>query len=263
MILTFLLGESAIEAWGFRLPFLFGFLLGIFSYFIRKNTLETPIFQNIAKKNQVENIPFLTLFKYYYKQILIGISLMSVPSTVIAFLLYLPIFLINFVNFKMNNVFFLNVFSFTLLSLLTALFGFISDYVNRKYLMFLGCIIIVMTSYIGFHFFLIPDLYSILIFVSLLTFGVAIVNGCYALLITELFPAHIRYSGMGVSYTIGVAIFGGLGPLAFTFFTHRFESIQAPYYYLLFCILLTVVGFYPLLKSTVDCQSSEVSLSQV
>lgn len=240
--LNYLLSESAMTAWGWRIPFLLGFLLGIFSYFIRKNTLETPIFQEIEKNKALQLIPLFTLLKTSSKPILIGISLMAISSTIIGFFLYLPVYLSIFLNFKMQQAFLLNVISFLVLAILTAVFGCLSDYINRKYLALAGCFAMAMMGYIGFNFFLIPNVTAIFIFVCLLAAGASVINGCYALLIAELFPASIRYSGMGLSYSLGVAIFGGLGPLAFTFFTQKFHSIQAPYYYLLSCIFLTVIA---------------------
>merc|ERR1712061_649040 len=49
--------------------------------------------------------------------------------------------------------------------------------------------------------------------------GQAIVGLCLALStsvylwVVELFPVHVRVTGLSVAYNIGVGIFGGLGPL--------------------------------------------------
>lgn len=248
--LNYWLGDAAMMAWGWRLPFLIGFLLGIFSYLIRKNTVETPIFREMETKKVLESIPLFALFKASSKSILMGMALMAISSTMISFFLYLPVYLSHFLHFKMTQSFLLNIISFLILATLTAVFGGISDYINRKYLALAGCFSMAIFGYIGFNFFLAPNTADIFIFVCLLAAGSSLINGCYALLIAELFPPNVRYSGMALSYSAGVAIFGGFGPLAFTFLTKTFHSIQAPYYYLLCCILITLFALFFYDKST-------------
>ncbi len=249
-ILNYYLGDAAMVAWGWRLPFLIGFILGIFSYLIRRNTLETPIFQEMEAKKTLEPIPLIKLFKTFRQPILIGMILMAISSTMISFFLYLPVYLSNFLHFKMTQSFLLNVTSFLILATLTAIFGALSDYINRRILAIIGCFIMAIIGYIGFNFFLVPKTIDIFIFVCLLAIGASFINGCYALLIAELFPPNVRYSGMALSYSAGVALFGGFGPLAFTFLTKTFNSIQAPYYYLLFCILITLFALFFYKNST-------------
>jgi len=130
--LNYSLGEKAMMAWGWRLPFLLGFFLGIFSYIIRRNTLETPVFQEIERKKKLHRIPLITLFKTSWKSVMTGIAVMAISSTMIGFFLYLPTYLFVFFNFKMQNAFLLNTISFLILSVLTAVFGCISLYPCRQ-----------------------------------------------------------------------------------------------------------------------------------
>jgi len=241
-VLNYSIGNAAMIAWGWRLPFLLGFLLGICSYLIRKNISETPIFEEMEKNKQLQTKPFITLFKKFNKELAAGILLMAISSTMIGFFLYLPTYLSVFLNFQMQQTFLINVISFLILSILTGFFGFLSDYINRAHLALIGCVVMAIISYIGFNFFLRPETTTIYIFICLMAISISIVNGCYALLIVELFPACVRYSGMGASYSIGVAIFGGSAPLIFSFVIQYFHNVKAPYYYLLFCIFLTAIG---------------------
>jgi MFS transporter, MHS family, proline/betaine transporter len=243
-ILTHFLNDSTMLAWGWRLPFLIGFILGLFSYFIRKNTIETPIFKEIENKKLLKKLPFISLIQNFYPRILIGIGLMAIPSTMISFSLYLPVYLAHFLNFKLQQSFLLNIISFITLSFLTAVFGYCADLVNQKILAMAGCAVMAIASYIAFHFFLKPDFTHILLFICLLMTAASVINGCYALMIAELFPANVGYSGMGASYSIGVAVFGGLGPVAFTFLTVALQTTQAPFYYLLFNILISAIAIY-------------------
>ena len=242
LILNYLLGDVIMLAWGWRLPFLIGFILGILSYFIRKKTSETPIFREMERKNILQLKPLFTLLQTSRILLITGFSLMSIPSTIIAFFLFLPVYLSVFLNFKIEQSFQLNILSFLVVSALTVVSGFISDFIDRKALVLMSCFTMAVLSYIAFYFFLKPEFSSIFVFVTLIGIGAGMINGCYVILITELFPANIRYSGTAISYNLGVAIFGGLGPFIFTFLTKEFHTIHAPFFYLMFSILLTGIA---------------------
>lgn len=66
------------------------------------------------------------------------------------------------------------------------------------------------------------------------------INGSYVVLISESFPAHLRYSGVGFSYSLGIALFGGAAPLAFTQLIQALKLSEAPALYLLICACVTL-----------------------
>ncbi|STY28225.1 major facilitator family transporter [Legionella wadsworthii] len=81
-------------------------------------------------------------------------------------------------------------------------------------------------------------------FVWLFIFGFAflgaIINGSYVVLISESFPAHLRYSGVGFSYSLGIALFGGIAPLIFSQLIVTLKSPEAPALYLFVCACFTL-----------------------
>jgi MFS transporter, MHS family, proline/betaine transporter len=48
------LSETAFYSWGWRLPFLFGFLLGPIGYYLRRKVAETPVFTDTVERRKVE-----------------------------------------------------------------------------------------------------------------------------------------------------------------------------------------------------------------
>ena len=63
LILNYLLGDVIMLAWGWRLPFLIGFILGILSYFIEKKLQKLPFFEKWKEKIYCNSNPFLPYFK--------------------------------------------------------------------------------------------------------------------------------------------------------------------------------------------------------
>ncbi len=61
----------------------------------------------------------------------------------------------------------------------------------------------------------------------------ALYLGALAALMSELFPAATRGTGLGLSYNIGVTVFGGMGPAIVTWLgTFALIGDLAPGYYL-------------------------------
>lgn len=56
------LGVDAFNAWGWRIPFLFSFLLMIIAYYIRVNFQESPIFEEIKAKGAMTKNPWKEAF---------------------------------------------------------------------------------------------------------------------------------------------------------------------------------------------------------
>jgi hypothetical protein len=52
----------------------------------------------------------------------------------------------------------------------------------------------------------------------------------------------LRYSGVGFSYSLGLAIFAGIAPLAFTGLIQLLHRADAPALYIVVCSVLTLIG---------------------
>ncbi len=80
--------------------------------------------------------------------------------------------------------------------------------------------------------------------ISQLIFAVLIGGalGPMAATLVELFPTRIRFSGIGVSYNIALAIFGGTAPLVSTWLVSRTGDIESPAYYLITMALISLIA---------------------
>jgi hypothetical protein len=53
-------------------------------------------------------------------------------------------------------------------------------------------------------------------------------NGSFAVLLTDLFPTRIRFSGVALVFNIAFTVFSGLAPLAATTLIRETNSLLAP-----------------------------------
>ena len=57
--------------------------------------------------------------------------------------------------------------------------------------------------------------------------------GPFGALIAELFPAHIRSTGLSLAYNLAVMLFGGFGPFIVTWLIRTTDSQLAPTFYVM------------------------------
>ena len=144
LILTTILNETQMMAWGWRIPFILGFFLGLLSFYIRRQLVETPVFTRMMEMNQLCSTPFLNLMKQYRPRIVTAFLLTAAISTITSFIIYLPTYLSTVMNMKLSYTYFINVISFLSIALSTAVWGIVSDYYNRKRLMVIGSILLML-----------------------------------------------------------------------------------------------------------------------
>lgn len=195
-LLNFLLSEQSMLSWGWRIPFLLGGILAAISYFIRKQTKETPLF---IQAQTGKNI-LLTLFRSHFKSIILGIGILALPACLIVFALSFPTYLHDAFGYSANNIYLVIGLGSIWAALLIPFFGWLSDYVGRKRILAVASLL-----FAGSGFFLFKLLYY-KTFIALLTFMlayeifIAAMAGCYFAMLAENFPTSIRCTGVAVCY---------------------------------------------------------------
>lgn len=73
-VMTLLFSQQNFDAWGWRIPFLVAFPLLIVAVYIRSRLEESPVFRQLEESGEVEQSPVLTTFRNSWKQIIIGMA---------------------------------------------------------------------------------------------------------------------------------------------------------------------------------------------
>jgi MHS family proline/betaine transporter-like MFS transporter len=87
-----------------------------------------------------------------------------------------------------------------------------------------------------------PTLQTLLIAQGVIGVLMAGYMGPLAALMSELFPARMRTTGLSISYAFGVAIFGGLAPLISTWLIIATGNKLAPAFYLIMAGIISLVA---------------------
>ncbi len=150
-VLTHIFHHAQMLAWGWRIAFYCGFVLGIASYFLRKKALETPAFQQLVEQQAIRKLPIMHLLKTFKTKLFIGIGLAVIIAAGIFTFLYLPTYAVNFLHYQHNEIFLAATIFFTLTGLLCPVFGFLSDCIGRKKQLLVGTLVCIVVGFFLFH----------------------------------------------------------------------------------------------------------------
>lgn len=227
-VLTNVLSEQDMLAFGWRIPFLFAGFLGIVGYKLRVGTLETPAFLN-QKREELAKIPIFEVIKEHFSKILIGFGLVWGGAVLVNFGLYLPSFLQTNFGYAAKDTYLAMVAAFAI-DFLLIVFGIIADRISLRKFYIIGAVVNVLLLYPICSLLQLKTtlaLYAANILIHLL---VLLLASCYPSMITRLFPTKVRYSGVALAY-LGAYSIAGIVP----FFVNKLYVYYGSFY--------AVIGF--------------------
>ncbi|MDV7644921.1 MFS transporter [Acinetobacter baumannii] len=236
------LSSDQMHEWGWRVPFFLAAPFSLIGIYIRKNLHESDDFEQ-AKENHKEqkgNI-FINL-KPYKAQFFQSVGLIIVTNvTLFTVLTYIPATIRG--TMQQNGILshWVSVFPTILIILCIPIFAYIAHKTSRKSIMLIGSIGVLILAIPAFYFIYIPSIILKIFGISLLSLCLASLLSCILAILPALFPVHIRYSGMAISYNIGVALFAGTAPMINAWLIQITGNLYIPAFYL---ILAAIVGVW-------------------
>lgn len=211
-----LLPQEAFLSWGWRIPFLLGFPLLYIAVYIRRRVEESPLFEKMLAEDELAATPVRTVFAKGWRELLIGggSSLLGVGGFYLV-----TTFMISYGTGTLGLPRAL-LLGATLAAAAVEIFVLIAGgrMVERvgagRVTLFGG----VTSALFAYPLFLLVDTKNPVLVVFAIVVGIALLSIPYAAsgaLLTELFPANLRYSGVSLSANIA-SIISGFVPLIAT-----------------------------------------------
>jgi MHS family alpha-ketoglutarate permease-like MFS transporter len=206
------LTADELKAWGWRIPFVIGALLAIFTAVMRRNLPETEIFAK-AKREIAPSGSLRGLFPYW-REFLIVVGLTAGGTAAFyTFTTYMQTFVRLTVGLDLRTTTYVIFGSLVFATILQPLYGMLSDKVGRKpVLMFFGIAGTLTTIPILLTLAHVKSPILVLLLICAAWVFVAGYTAISAIVKAELFPTIIRATGVGVPYALTVSIFGGSAP---------------------------------------------------
>lgn len=221
LIVTTVLPEAALYDWGWRIPFICGILIAIYGVYMRRTVPDPPAYLKMKEeeKTQVQaHTPIKEMFLRYKKSIFAVIGLLVGSSATYYLLItYMPTYISQFMHSSLSSAFIVNTSVIAINLCLCPFMGMLIDKIGRRKSLIIGCLGFLILSYPIFYFLIqqtnpiimIALLGILIVFQTIIAVAIAVASA-------EVFPTKLRNSGIGFSYNLAAAIFGGLAPLAAT-----------------------------------------------
>jgi len=253
LLLSSTMSGADLQSWGWRIPFLFGVLIGPIGLYIRNN-IEDATPPPAAKHDS----PVRTVFMTQKFPVLLAVGVIATATSVNYLIIYMPTYVVKTLHLS-PTIGYLAAFAAAVAAItLNPVAGFISDRVGRTpYIIAAGVVLL----FAIFPVYLLlsgkPSATVIVLAVLLLGSLKALYLGAAAALMSELFPAATRATGLGLSYNIGVTAFGGSGPAIVTWLgSFALIGDLAPGYYLTAVCLFSLWALITIRMRAADCHGA-------
>lgn len=243
-LITSVLSVEAITSWGWRIPFVFGIVVGGVGFYLRFGIEETPMFKSLEDKGGVVRTPILEALTHYWREIFITMGTTWAGSaTFYIIFIYLTTYLLSEIKIPFSTALHINTISMVILMMASPFMGALSDRIGRKPVLTIGCLGIAILSYPLFLFLSGGNILYVLGAQAVFAVELAMVFAPLGATLVELFPTRVRLSAMSLGYNLGFSIFGGTAPLVATYLIKETGSKVAPSIYLIFSALVSLLVF--------------------
>jgi MFS family permease len=162
---------------------------------------------------------------------------------------YMPLYLTNVAGYPPTQVAVALNIALAVSScgvLTSAWFG---DRVPRHWLVRTGAVLLLILS-LPFYQAVAAHEGNLYVLMALAGVAGAFANGVFAVILTDLFPTRVRFSGSALGNNLAVGIFSGLAPLTVTWLIAATGTPTAPAFYLMTCCVLALIGSFWLPRYT-------------
>jgi MHS family proline/betaine transporter-like MFS transporter len=251
-----LLTPDDMNSWGWRIPFLFGVLVGPVGIYIR-NHLEDATPPPAANQDS----PIRQVFKHQKLRVILGIGALAVSTAVNYLIVFMPTYVVKTLNMPPIVGYQATLAGAIVVTLLTPFAGAISDRIGRTTHM-IAINLLLLASIVPAFLLLTRNPTPMVIILAV--FWLATLKSLYfgplAALMSELLPAATRATGLGLGYNIGVTLFGGMGPAIMTLLgSIAFIGDLAPAWYLTTVCILSLAALVTIRRTSADTNGDGVA----
>src|SRR5438067_6178275 len=147
--LTSLLTHEQLVDWGWRIPYVFGMLVGPAGLYIRSKLVETPEFLETEKP---ETMPISDLLRRYPREVLLALGISIISNASFYILAYIPTYGVKTLHLPQSVGFTATLIGGLILAIGCPLAGHWSDKMtSRPLIMVITCWLFVLTPYPAFY----------------------------------------------------------------------------------------------------------------
>lgn len=238
LILTNILTADQMTEFGWRIPFIFGGVLGLAALIVRRTAVET-----LSEDHNPDPHPVRTLWRNHRRLVVETVILGA--SVSLPFFVLVTSFpaIVDLIGASSQVAFAANLSGLITLGVLTLAFGALSDRIGRKPVLLIGSIGFLVLSVPGVALLWSPtEPWRVFAAAILAAMPLAALAGSVQASLVERYPVALRGSAFGLVWAVTMAVFGGTGPMIATFLAERGITFTMTIYFMAVFAAATVVG---------------------
>jgi len=241
--LTKFFTETQMHDYAWRFAFVIGMILSIIVLILQFLQDESPEYLKAKDDNVLESTPIISAFREYPYQIFIVFALAGYLGIVYYMgAAFLPTYLNTELHFSVEHAMFITMFSALVYAFTAPFWGYLSDLHGRKKILVSSCVLIGIIIYPVFY--ILEHTSSLIVdgaALTLLMIFISAATATFVVTINELFPTHLRFSGVATGYNISNALLGGTVPVLSVYLVNKFGTHFAPAYYAIIATIIIVI----------------------
>jgi MFS transporter, MHS family, proline/betaine transporter len=239
MTIALVLPADAVAAWGWRLAFVVGLLIAPVGLYIRHELEDAPLFKQ--KISHEQGAPIRIVLRDHWRTVVTGMLIVMLWTVAQYIANYFPTFAVRELKVSLSQSY-LGPLVVGAVLLFCPLVGILSDRYQRKRVMMVGALGLLLVAYPAFSFLiaapsterLVTTQIAVAVFMLIYTAPASAV-------LAELFPTPVRATGISLTYSLGVAVFGGFTPAIITALIGWTAQPVSVAFYLMAAALISLV----------------------
>lgn len=241
------IGEQAMLDYGWRIPFMIALPLAMIGLYIRTKLEDTPVFRELEESGESESAAtgaLKDLLVRYWQPILALFGLVVALNIInYTLLTYMPTYLNTTIGMDSASADTLAIVGQAIMMLLVPFAGALSDRIGRKpcwWISLIGIFVLAIPMYMlmaqGLGWAILG--FTVLGLIYLLQLGT--ISATFP----AMFPTHVRFAGMAISYNVATAAFGGTAPLVNEAVVESTGDVLFPAYYMMGSCVIGMIALY-------------------
>lgn len=245
VILVNVMPAESVQDWGWRIPFLLGVVIAPIGLYIRSKLEETATHTLQATPEKAAKIPLIEVITTYYKETLSGILLTiggTIPHMIIMF--YLPNYAISILKLDTGYSMLIGAIGGLITLIGGPLAGMWSDKIGRRPLIAGSRIAITLLIYPAFYLLSSYPSVHLMFAIMIVLSTINIIGASPSItILPEIYPRHVRTTGLSLVYSVAVGVFGGFSLSIATYLIKVTGNAAAPAFYVIAGCSLSLLAF--------------------
>lgn len=240
------LPSGFVASFGWRIAFAVGGLGGLLSFALRRSLEESPEFARM--KQLASKQPLRDVLRAHLRPVALGVSAIAATAGFNGlFFAHITAYATGVLGYNPRQVVVSQTIGVVGHALGILAVGRLAGRVDPRVLLRIGALALVVLAF-PFYAALASRTLSATVLMVLAGVCASFVNGTFAVVLTDLFPTRIRFTGVALAFNVAFTMFSGTAPFVATSLIRITGQSTAPAFVMVVCGLLTLVASLGLVR---------------